>query len=98
MVEKHRDATVYTVWVLWLIGMSERGVGMVAGLGKKQVAGIVTRSPYSNRSKMSDAERREKLDELWGIRSEGGEPIDGGILDPLRDSFLPLRGRQRKGK
>ena len=44
-IDRHKDATVYVVWVLWLIGMSERAVGLVVGLGRKQVAGIISRSP-----------------------------------------------------
>ena len=96
-IDRHKDATVYVVWVLWLIGMSEGAVGLVAGLSKKQVAGIISRSPYKNRSAMSDKERRDKLDELWSVRLEEGKPLDGGILDRVRGEFLELRRSQRKG-
>ncbi len=96
-IDRHKDATVYVVWVLWLIGMGERAVALVAGLGKKQVSGIIARSPYRNRSAMSDAERKAKLDELWSVRFEDGKPLDGGILDRVQGQFLELRRGQRKG-
>lgn len=95
--EKHGEARVYVVWVLWLIGLSERGVGLVAGLGKKQVAGIVGRSPYKNRSAMTDVERKTKLDELWAVRfDEQNKPVDGGILDKFYGKFLSIDGRRKE--
>lgn len=96
---KHSDRSVYIIWVLWLVGMSEASIAKVALKRPKQVAGIVTRSPYRNRSGMTDAERREKLTELLAARiGDDGQPIDGGILDRVPLRIIPLRGKQRKGR
>lgn len=85
------------MWVLWLIGMSEKKIGLVAMKGGKQVSGIVSRSPYANRSAMTDQERQKALDELVSVRiGEDGKKIDGGILDKVPMKIIPLQGRQLK--
>jgi hypothetical protein len=94
---KHSDSSIYVVWVLWLIGMSEKKIGLVASKGGKQVAGIVSRSPYANRSAMSDDQRQKALDELASVRiGEDGKKMDGGILDRIPMKIIPLQGRQLK--
>lgn len=96
-VARHTDGAVYTIWVLWLIGMSEPKIAAVTLKRPKQVAGIVGRSPYKNRSAMSDAERQKALDELASIRTgDDGKPIDGGVLDRVPMKIIPLRGKQLK--
>lgn len=95
-VARHHDGVVYTVWVLWLIGMSEPKIGAVTLKRSKQIAGIVGRSPYKNRSAMTDQERQRHLDELISVRFDDGKPIDGGILDRVPMKIIPLRGKQRK--
>ena len=79
--------------------MSEGGIGAVVLKGKKQISGIVGRSPYTNRSSMTDAERQAKLDELAEVRiGDDGKKIDGGILDRVPLKIIPLQGRQKKRK
>lgn len=85
--------------MLWLIGMSEAKIGAVVLKGKKQISGIVGRSPYANRSSMSDADRQSKLNELAEIRvGDDGKAVDGGILDRVPMTIIPLQGRQKKRK
>lgn len=94
---RHQDGVVFTVWVLWLIGMSEPKIAAVTLKRPKQIAGIVGRSPYKNRSAMTDAERQKHLDELASIRiGDDGRPIDGGILDRVPLKIIGLRGKQLK--
>lgn len=96
--ERHDERVLYTVWALWLIGFSEQRIGMVVGRTRKQISGIVARSPYPNRSAMSDQERQAKLDELIKIRlTSNGRPLDGGVLDQIPHKIIPLRATQRKG-
>lgn len=96
-VSRHSDGSIYVVWVLWLIGMSEPKIGLVASKGAKQVSGIVSRSPYANRSAMTDEERQKHLDELASIRiGEDGKKTDGGLLDRVPMKIIPLQGRQLK--
>lgn len=87
----------YIVYVLWLIGHSERTIAQVLCLRSKQVAGIVGRSEYAGRSFMSDAERAEKLKELEEVRFEDGKPLDGGTLDRVEFRILPVGERALKG-
>lgn len=96
----HSDRTVYVAWVLWLIGMSEAKIATVLLKRRKQIAGLIGRSPYANRSGMSDAERQRHLDVLAGARfGEDGAPVDGGLLDPVPMRIIPLRrAQQRKGR
>lgn len=94
---EHSDRTNYIVWVLWVIGFSEAGIGSVTGKRRKQIAGIVNRSPYPNRSSMSDEQRQKALDELLLARiGDDGKPIDGGVLDRVPRKIIALRGRQVK--
>lgn len=93
----HSDRTVYVAWALWLIGLSERKIAAVLLKRPKQIAGIVNRSDYANRSGMTDAERQAALDELAAVRhGDDGKAIDGGILDRVPMKIIPLRGVQRK--
>ncbi len=74
----------YIVYVLWLHGATEATAGKVAGLRKKQVAGIITRSEYRNRTGMTLERRAAFLRELKDIRyDEAGEAIDGGLLPDM---------------
>ena len=77
--------------------MSEPKIGTVLLKRGKQISGIVSRSPYANRSAMTDAERQSALDELALVRiGDDGRPIDGGILDKVPMKIIPLQGKQRK--
>ena len=83
--------------MLWLIGMSEPKIGAVLLKRSKQISGIVSRSPYANRSAMTDEERQKALDDLALVRfGDDGKPIDGGILDNVPMTIIPLQGKQRK--
>lgn len=97
-VTKHADGVVYTVWVLWLIGMSLTSIGAATLKRRKQIAGIIARSPYTNRSAMTDEERQQAIDELIAVRhcENDGAAMDGGILDRIPLTIIPLRDRQRK--
>jgi hypothetical protein len=95
----HSERTIYVAWVLWLVGMSEAKIAVVLLKRRKQIAGIINRSPYANRSEMSDGARQQALDELAAARfGDDGRPVDGGLLDPVPMTIIPLRGRQVKRK
>lgn len=95
----HTERTHYVAWVLWLVGMSETSIAMVLQKRRKQVAGIIGRSPYANRSGMSDGDRQAQLDALAEVRvGPDGKPVDGGLLDRVPMKIIPLRSGQRKSK
>lgn len=94
---QHTDGEKYTVYVFWVMGHTERVIARVMGLRPKQIAGIIAKSEYRNRSEMTDLERQAKLVELEDIRFEDGIPLDGGILSKVVWGILPLQGKQKKG-
>ena len=94
---RHGDAEKYMVYVLWLIGYSERSIAIILEMRTKQVAGIIGRREYKNRSAMTDQERRILLDELREIRCEDGVPLDGGRLDKISWDLRPLGESQLRG-
>lgn len=94
---RHDDARKYIVYVLWLIGWSERSIAIILEMRPKQVAGIIGRSDYRNRSIMTDQERRMLLQELKEIRYEDGAPLDGGKLDKISWDLRPLGESQLRG-
>lgn len=94
---RHDDAQRYVIYVLWLIGYSERSIARALALRPKQVGGIIARSEYSGRTSMADQERRKLLQELKAIRHEDGVPLDGGKLDKVSWELLPLGKAQLRG-
>jgi len=94
---RHDDRTKYVVYVLWLIGHSERTIAQVLSLRRKQVAGMIARSEYTGRSFMTEAERAEKLKELEDIRFDDGVSLDGGLLDRVQFRIQPLCPTVLKG-
>lgn len=94
---RHGESMKYIVYVLWLIGYSERSISIILEMRPKQVAGIIGRSDYRNRSIMTDQERRTLLEELREIRFENGVPIDGGKLDKISWAIRPLGESQLRG-
>lgn len=93
----HSDRTIYVAWVLWVIGMSERKIAAALLKRPKQIAGLIGRSPYRNRSAMTDAERRQHLQTLLGARFDAdGKPLDGGLFDRIPMEIIPLRRAQRR--
>jgi hypothetical protein len=94
---RHDDARKYIIYVLWLIGYSERSIAITLEMRVKQVAGIVGRSDYKGRSSMTDQERRMLLNELRQIRYEDGVPLDGGKLDKISWDLRPLGESQLRG-
>lgn len=93
------DSDRFVIWVLWVIGYSASSIAAVTGLPRKRVLNCANHSPFSNRSGMSDAERRGNLEDLKAVRFENGQPIDGGKLDRIRWEIMPLTGRKvRPGK
>lgn len=97
MPEKYTEAQRYVCWVLWVTGFSIPMIAKVLGLRNKQVAGLVTRSPYPNRSALTEEERQKSLDELLAVRiGDDGRPIDGGLLENPPRKIIPLQDRQVK--
>jgi hypothetical protein len=94
---RHIDPDRYVVFVLWLIGYTERSIAIVLSMRTKQVAGLIARSDYSNRSAMTDQERRTLLQELQDIRMDDGAPLDGGRLNKISWELLPLGKAQLRG-
>lgn len=94
---RHDDARKYIIYVLWLIGYSERSIAITLEMRVKQVAGIIGRSDYKGRSSMMDQERRSLLKELKEIRYEDGVPLDGGKLDKISWDLRPLGESQLRG-
>ncbi|MDR6954173.1 hypothetical protein J2X65_003541 [Ancylobacter sp. 3268] len=77
--------------------MSQSSIAAVLLKRRKQVAGIVDRSPYAKRSEMTDAERQAAINELLAVRlGEDGKTVDGGILDRVPMKIIPLRRAQRR--
>lgn len=95
----HEDATRYVVYVMWLKGYTASTIAQWTRLSPKQISGIVTRSEYHNRARMTSNERHRYLSELKAIRlGTDGQSLDGGILDKLADwKPLPLHPTQTKG-
>ena len=94
---RHADPEKYMIYVLWLIGHSLRSIAITLQMRTKQVAGIIDRSEYKNRSIMTDQERRTLLGELKEVRFEDGVPLDGGRLDRIKWDLLPLGTTQMRG-
>lgn len=93
----HDDAIRYTVYVLWLVGYSQRAIGAALRLRKTQVAGIIANSPYKGRALMERAELLQHLADLKDIRmDDAGAPLDGGRLDKIAFEPRPLNGRQKR--
>lgn len=77
--------------------MAEASIAAVVMKRRKQIAGIVGRSPYANRSAMTKEQRQAALDELIAVRfGDDGKPVDGGILDRIPIKVIDLRGKQQK--
>ncbi len=94
----YTEAERYIAWVMWVVGFSEKSIAVSLGIRRKQVAGLVNRSPYPNRSAMSDAERQAALNDLLSMRTgEDGKPIDGGRLVNVPTTIVPLRKAQKRG-
>lgn len=95
---RHPERVLYTVWSLWVIGLSEATIGRAVARSRKQISGIISRSPYPNRSAMTKQERQDALDRLLRIRiGDDGKPLDSGLLDHIPRKVLDLRGGQVKG-
>jgi hypothetical protein len=90
----HTEPSKYVVYVLWIIGHSMGTIERVTGKKRKQIAGLVARSPWPNRSKMTRAERQAALDALRRIRLEDGVPLDRGKFDNLDWRVIPLQKGQ----
>lgn len=95
---QHADRTVYIVYVLWVIGHSQRTIASALRLRTKQVAGIIHNSPYRDRAGMTDAVRQQHLADLLEIRfGEDGKSLDGGALDRIPLKLRALGARQARG-
>ncbi|GHB33917.1 hypothetical protein GCM10007094_23550 [Pseudovibrio japonicus] len=98
---KHSDATLFIVYAMWLKGHTEATTALAAGLqSKKQVAGIIARSPWKDRAGMGDAARQEQLEELKQIHldEDAGELRCGGRLKDFEWTIEPLCKDQRKSR
>ena len=94
-MDRHPEWVLYTVWALWLVGVSAPTIGKVVARSRKQVLGIITRSPYPNRSAMTKEERQAALDRLLLIRTgDDRRPLDRGLLDRVPRRVMNLRTGQ----
>ena len=95
----HGEALKYQVYVLWVKGHGLSTIAAWMGLRPKQVAGLVDRGPYPNRSAMKDEERQAALEELRSIRfgASDGQPLDGGRFDRFAWKIEPLTKEQVRG-
>lgn len=94
----HTSGMKFVAYALWLKGHSMPMIAHWLGVRTKQIAGIIARSQWPNRSRMTDAERQQALTELEQIRLDKyGEPIDGGVLNRFTWVIEPLERDQRRG-
>lgn len=82
--------------VLWVKGHTETTVAALAGLRRKQVSGIIGRSPFKNRSALSTQERQSQLNKLKEIRVKDGKTRCPGVLDRFVWTIEPLAKDQKK--
>lgn len=95
---KHPSTIKFVAYALWLKGHSMPMIAHWLGIRTKQVAGIVARSAWPNRSSMTDAERQAALDELKQIRlDKSGTSLDGGLLNQFVWKIEPLERVQQRG-
>lgn len=91
-------AEKYIAYCLWLKGHT---IGMIAhwlNVRPKQIAGVIARSQWPNRSAMTDVARQEALDQLKQIRLDKyGQPLDGGRLNRFVYTIEPLERVQQRG-
>ncbi|CDP50342.1 hypothetical protein [Paradevosia shaoguanensis] len=84
----HSDKAKYCTYVLWLSGCSRQTIAGWTGLAESQVRGIVSRSPWHNRTSIPREERQRLLQDYRAVRFNGdGTAIDGGLLD--RHDWVP---------
>ncbi|KZL17654.1 hypothetical protein PsAD2_02990 [Pseudovibrio axinellae] len=96
---KHSDATLFIVYAMWLKGHTEAITARVAGLKtKKQVAGIIARSPWKDRAGLGDVARQDELTKLRQIHydADAKQFRCGGRLRNFEWSIEPLCSDQRK--
>ncbi|MBR2689211.1 MAG: hypothetical protein IKE42_15265 [Aquamicrobium sp.] len=94
---RHDDAVRYIVYVMWLVGYSQRSIAFALSMRTKQVAGIIQNSEYRDRASMSDGDRAIKLGELQVIRlDDAGDKLDDGILDRIGFTIRSLSARQSR--
>jgi hypothetical protein len=94
MPQVHTEQAKFTVYVLWLQGHTELTCAALAGMRRKQVAGLIARSPYANRAAMTDEERQALLTTLKFLRMQDGGPIHPGFLRDDHFKILPLTREQ----
>lgn len=94
----HKSGTKFIAYALWLKGHSMPMIAHWLGIRTKQVAGIIARSAWPNRSAMTDEERQQALDELYQIRlDKNGQPLDEGVLNRFVWKIEPLERVQQRG-
>lgn len=94
----HSSGVKFTAYALWLKGHSMPMIAHWLGVRTKQVAGIIARSDWPNRSAMSDEERQQALDELKQIRlDKNGASLDQGLLNKFVWKIEPLEKVQQRG-
>ena len=93
----HTEAELYAVYVLWLRGLSQMQIAARLDKRRAQVTGIIDRSPYRNRSVMTDGERQKHLDVLLANRAAKEDTLDKGLLVPRDFRIAHLEGNQIRG-
>lgn len=98
--QKHPDDILFCVYALFLKGHTETTVAAMLGLTRKQVSGIVNRSPYRGRAAMDDATRQAALSQLKAIHYDPDEKSlrCGGRLKAFEFTIEPLAADQRPGR
>lgn len=86
----HTDRTKYVIYVLWLQGQTAASIGAMTRMRRKQVLGIVQRSPYFRRGEMKDEERQALLIDLMDVRDQ----IAPGVFRDSHFRILPLLNDQ----
>jgi uncharacterized protein YjcR len=94
----HSSQVKFIAYALWIKGHSMPMIAHWLNMRPKQVAGLIARSPWPNRSVMTDKERQAALDELKAIReNKAGATLDQGVLNRFVWTVEPLERAQQRG-
>lgn len=76
------DATKFSAYVLWISGYSPQAIACWIGVSQDRIRGIIGRSPWRDRDRLSLSERQRLLQDFRVVRTgDDGSALDGGLLD-----------------
>lgn len=76
------DATKFSTYVLWISGYSPQAIACWVGVSQDRIRGIIGRSPWRDRDRLSLSERQRLLQDFHVVRTgDDGSALDGGLLD-----------------